>query len=108
MNPIKVDIRLQWWHISTIYITLYLVEICQLSNLVPQVSHDLLVLLESGIVPLTLALNDGVANGQAFEVVLVQGAVAVNVVHVPHDELDAVIPGVSYCSVERYRKQVTH
>merc|ERR1712001_167067 len=75
-----------------------LVEISQFSDLVPQVSHDLLVLLEGGVVPLAFALNDGVANGQAFEVVLVQEAVVVNVVHIPDDELDAVVPRVSHCS----------
>merc|ERR1712001_178610 len=75
-----------------------LVEISQFSDLVPQVSHDLLVLLEGGIVPLALALDDGVANSQAFEVVLVQEAVVVNVVHIPDDELDAVVPRVSHCS----------
>jgi len=76
-----------------------LVEISQFSDLVPQVSHDLLVLLEGGVVPLAFALNDGVANGQAFEVVLVQEAVVVNVVHIPDDELDAVVPRVSHCSL---------
>merc|ERR1711874_247685 len=73
-----------------------LVKISQLSDLVPQVSHDLLVLLESGLIPLALAFNDGVTNGQAFEVVLVQCTIAVNVVHVPDDELDAVVPRVSH------------
>ena len=82
-------------------LALYLVEISQFSDLVPQVSHDLLVLLEGGVVPLAFALNDGVANGQAFEVVLVQEAVVVNVVHIPDDELDAVVPRVSHCSVEK-------
>jgi len=73
-----------------------LVEISQLCDLVPQVSHDLLVLLESGLVPVTFAFDDGVANGQAFEVVLVQETIVVNVVHVPDDELDAVVPRVSH------------
>merc|ERR1711983_164253 len=73
-----------------------LFKISQLSDLVPQVSHDLLVLLESGLIPLALAFNDGVTNGQAFEVVLVQCTIAVNVVHVPDDELDAVVPRVSH------------
>jgi len=69
-----------------------LVEVSQFGNLVPQVSHDLLVLLECAFIPVTFAFNDGVANGQAFEVVLIQRTVAVDVVHVPDDELDAVIP----------------
>merc|ERR1712203_1301434 len=73
-----------------------LVEIGQLSDFIPQVSHDLLVLFEGGLVPVTLALDDGVADGQALEVVFVQRAIAVNVVHVPHEELDAVIPRVSH------------
>jgi len=69
-----------------------LVEVSQLGDLVPQVLHDFLVLLELGIIPFALALNDGVADGQAFEVVPVQDAVVVNVVHVPDDEFDAVVP----------------
>jgi len=73
-----------------------LVEISQLCDLVPQVSHDLLVLLESGLIPVTFAFNDGVANGQAFEVVLVQETIVVNVVHVPDDEFDSVVPRVSH------------
>merc|ERR1712045_1071839 len=68
----------------------------QLGDFVPQVSHDLLVLLESGFVPVTLTLDDGVADGEAFEVIFVQCTVAVNVVHVPDDELDTVIPRVSH------------
>merc|ERR1712088_674411 len=69
-----------------------LVEVSQLGNLVPQVSHDLLVLLECAFIPVTFAFDDGVANSQAFEVILIQETVVVNVVHVPDDELDAVIP----------------
>merc|ERR1739847_250231 len=74
-----------------------LVEVSQLSNFVPQVSHDLLVLFESSLIPVTLALDDGVADGQAFKIAFVQGTVSVNVVHVPDDELYAVIPRVSHC-----------
>merc|ERR1712168_207324 len=74
-----------------------LIEISQLSNFIPQVSHDLLVLLESSLVPVTLALDDGVANSQAFKIVFVQRTIAVDVVHVPDDELDTVIPRVSHC-----------
>ena len=36
---------------------IYLVEVSQLSNFVPQVSHDLLVLFESSLIPVTLALK---------------------------------------------------
>merc|ERR1712110_118690 len=56
-----------------------LVEVSQIGNLVPQVSHDLLVFLECGF-------NDGVANGQAFEIVLIQETIVVDVIHVPDDE----------------------
>jgi len=69
-----------------------LVEVSQVCDLVPQVLHDVLVLLEAGLIPLAFSLDDCVANGQTFEVVLVQEAVVVNVVHVPDDELDAVVP----------------
>jgi len=69
-----------------------LVEVSQIGNLVPQVSHDLLVFLECGFIPVAFAFNDGVANGQAFEIVLIQETVVVDVVHVPDDELDSVIP----------------
>ena len=80
-------------------INLYLVEVCELCDLVPEVCHDLLVLGELGVVPLALALDDGVAHGQALEVVLVQEPVVVDVVHVAHDELDAVVPTVSHCEL---------
>jgi len=69
-----------------------LVEVSQISDLVPQVLHDLLVLLELGVIPFAFAFDDCVANGQTFEVVLVQETVVVNVVHVPDDEFDAVVP----------------
>jgi len=69
-----------------------LVEVSEISNLVPQVLHDFLVLLELGIIPFTFSFDDCVANGQTFEVVLVQETVVVNVVHVPDDEFDAVVP----------------
>merc|ERR1712112_35005 len=69
-----------------------LIEISQLSNFVPQVSHDLLVLFEGSLVPVTLALDDSITNSQTFKIVLVQRTVAIDVVHVPDDELDAVIP----------------
>ena len=78
-----------WW-------VLYLVEVSQLGDLVPQVGHDLLVLLVPVFAPLALALNDGVPHGEALEVVLVEEAVVVNVVHEADHELDAVIPGVSH------------
>ena len=76
-----------------------LVEICQLGNLIPQVGHDLLVLLEDVLAPLALGLDDSVADSQALEVVLVQEPVVVDVVHVAHDELDAVVPTVSHCEL---------
>ena len=71
---------------------LYLVEVGKIGNLVPQVPHHLLVLLELGVFPFSLSFDDGVADGQALEVVPVQDAVVVNVVHVPDDEFDAVVP----------------
>jgi len=74
-----------------------LVEICQFGDLIPQVCHDLLVLLEDVLTPLSLGLDDGVADSQALEVVLVQEPVVVDVVHIAHDELDAVVPTVSHC-----------
>ena len=77
-------------------LSLYLVKVCELCDLVPQVGHDLLVLGELGVVPLALALDDGVPDGEALEVVLVQEAVVVDVVHEPHDELDAVVPAVRH------------
>ena len=70
----------------------HLVEVSQIGDLVPEVLHDFLVLLEDGLVPFTFAFDDCVANGQTFKVVLVQETVVVNVVHVPDDELDAVVP----------------
>ena len=77
-------------------INLYLVEVCELCDLVPEVCHDLLVLGELGVVPLALALDDGVAHGQALEVVLVQEAVVIDVVHEPHHELHPVVPAVGH------------
>merc|ERR1712088_901962 len=57
-----------------------LVQVSQIGNLVPQVSHDLLVFLECGFIPVAFAFNDGVANGQAFEIVLIQETIVVDVV----------------------------
>ena len=53
-------------------------------------------------------LDDGVADGQAFKIRFVQGTVSVNVVHVPDDELYAVIPRVShFCSEKKRFKLIT-
>jgi hypothetical protein len=69
-----------------------LVEVGKIGDLVPEVLHDLLVLLEGGIVEVAFSFDDCVPDSQTFEVVLVQETVVVNVVHVPDDELDAVVP----------------
>ena len=84
----------------------YLVEVSQIGNLVPQVSHDLLVFLECGFIPVAFAFNDGVANGQAFEIVLIQETVVVDVVHVPDDELDSVIPWVCHCAETKMKAYI--
>lgn len=57
----------------------YLVEVSELSDLAPQVLHDLLVVSETLSGVLAPAFNDGGAEGQALEVVLVQVAIVVNV-----------------------------
>ena len=70
-----------------------LVEVREIGDLVPEVGHDLGVLLVGLLAPLALALDDRVLDGEALEVVLVQEAVVVDVVHVAHHKLDAVLPG---------------
>jgi len=77
------------------YLTV-LVEVSQSCDFVPEVGHDLLVLGVVLVAEVATALDEAVAEGEALEVVLVQVAIVVNVVHEPDDELDAVIPGVSH------------
>lgn len=57
----------------------YLVEVSKLSNLVPEVLHDGLVLAVSLSAELTTAFNQGVPQSQALEVVLVEVAIVVDV-----------------------------
>lgn len=57
----------------------YLVEISKLSNLVPEVAHDLLVGGVSVLLELAAALDECVPQGQALEVVLVEVAIVVDV-----------------------------
>jgi hypothetical protein len=57
----------------------YLVEVSELSDLAPQVLHDLLVVSEALSGVLAPAFNDGGAESQALEVILVQVAIVVNV-----------------------------
>jgi len=73
-----------------------LVEVSELGNLLPQVAHDSLVLAEGFHAEFAVALDQGGADSQALKVVLVKETIVVNVVHVPDDVLDAVIPGVSH------------
>jgi len=73
-----------------------LVEISELSNLVPEIGHDLLVGSEGLGGELAVSLDQGDADGKAIEVVLVEEAIVVDVVHVPDDVLDTVIPAVSH------------
>ena len=73
-----------------------LVEVSELSDLIPEVTHDFQVSGVGFVAEETASFNEGGAEGQAHEVILVKVAVVVNVVHVPDDELDAVIPGVSH------------
>lgn len=99
---LHIEIRNEIWIVilgsvgsNDLYIG-YLVEICQIGDFVPEVGHDFCVLLVGGVDPVTLALDDGVPDGQALEVVLVEEAVVVDVVHVADDELDTVVPAVSH------------
>jgi len=57
----------------------YLVEVSELSDLAPQVLHDLLVVSEALGGVLATGLKDGGAEGKAFKVVLVQVSIVVNV-----------------------------
>lgn len=57
----------------------YLVEISKLSNLVPEVAHDLLVAGVSVLLELAAALDECVPQSQALEVVLVEVAIVVDV-----------------------------
>jgi len=77
------------------YLTV-LIEISEVGDLVPEVVHDGLVLGVVALIPHTTALDQGVAQGKALEVILVEVAIVVNVVHVPDHKLHTVIPGVSH------------
>lgn len=57
----------------------YFVEIGQLSDLLPETEHYVLVFLEAGVTKLALALDNGRSEGETREIVLVQVAVAVYV-----------------------------
>jgi hypothetical protein len=57
----------------------YLVEVSELCDLAPQVLHDLLVVSEALSGVLAPAFDDGGAESQALEVILVQVAIVVNV-----------------------------
>lgn len=57
----------------------YLVEVSELGDLVPEVPHDLLVVGIGIGAEFATALNQGVPDGKALEVVLVQEAIVVNV-----------------------------
>ena len=72
------------------------VKVGQFGDLVPEVEHDLGVLLVHGLGPVTLVLDDGVSHGQALEVVFIEEAVVVDVVHVADDKLDAVVPRIGH------------
>ena len=64
-----------------------LVEVSDLTDLLPEVDHHVLVLLVLDGVPVSLPLQDGVPHCQTLEVVLVEDAVPVIVVHVPDGDL---------------------
>lgn len=75
-----------------------LVEVSELSNLIPEIVHDLGVGGVGGIFEHATSLDEGGAKGKADEVILVKVAIVINVVHVPDDEFDTVVPGVSHFS----------
>ena len=87
-NRINLDFNLEC--------LLYLVEVGQLRDLVPEIPHDLAVLLVPLVAPLPLGLDHRVADGQALKVVAVEEPVVVDVVHEADDELDAVLPAVRH------------
>lgn len=98
----KVSIRLPFAGHFNAFIELIdgnfaiLVEVSQFCDLAPEVGHDFLILLVDIFAPLSLGLNDGVPNSQAFKVVFVEETVVVDVVHVADYELDTVIPAVCH------------
>lgn len=57
----------------------YLVEVSELGDLVPEVPHDLLVVGVGIGAEFATALDQGVPDGKALEVVLIQEAIVVNV-----------------------------
>jgi hypothetical protein len=77
---IHFEIEVSLWISNCIYFaSKYLVEVSELGDLAPQVLHDLLVVSEALSGVLAPAFNDGGAESQALEVVLVQVAIVVNV-----------------------------
>lgn len=73
-----------------------LIEIGKGGDLVPQSLHDGAVLIQASWVDGALALDDGGTQSHALEVIVVQEAVVVNIVHVTNDEFDALIPRVAH------------
>ena len=57
----------------------HLVEVGELGDLVPEVAHDLGVGGVGGVLELAAPLDEGGAEGEAHEVILVQVAVVVDV-----------------------------
>lgn len=73
-----------------------LIEIGKGRDLIPQSLHDGLVLVQASWVNGALALDDGGTQSHALEIVVVQEAIVVNIVHVTDDEFDTLIPRVTH------------
>jgi hypothetical protein len=62
-----------------VFVILDLIKIGQFGDLLPQAAHDVLVATKTGWATVALALNNASPHGHAFEVLLVQEAVVVNI-----------------------------
>lgn len=73
-----------------------LIEIGKGGDLIPQSLHDGPVLIQASWVDGALAFDDGGTKCHALEIVVVQEAIVVNVVHVADDEFDTLFPWVTH------------
>lgn len=57
----------------------YLIEISQVGDFVPEAAHDVLIFRQFGWIAFAFAFDDAGTHSHAFEIVLVQEAIVVNV-----------------------------
>lgn len=73
-----------------------MIQIGKGRDLIPQSLHDGAVFVQASWVDGALAFDDGGTQSHALEVVVIQEAIVVNVVHVADDEFNTLFPWVTH------------